>query len=185
MGDGMFPVAERRRRAVRRRSSADARGGPIDEFTCPAGVRGDEVGAGTVLAAGAIALLSAVFLAVLVLLKGLSAMQRAQTAADMLALEAARRSFQQADAACPSADEVARYEVRLESCDAGGGTARIEVSAEVLRIGPSVRAEALAGTADVSQGDRGGDSPNEKDRDSSREGEQGGSRSGVQSEKTQ
>ena len=111
---------------------------------------GSERGAGTVMAAMAVCLLAALLVGVFVLIKGASAMQRGQTAADMIALRTAQRLADgSGQDACPGQAEADRYGAELESCRIDGDEARIQVSVLVPEFGLRVRASAVAGPADA------------------------------------
>ena len=96
------------------------------------------------MAAMAVCLLAALLVGVFVLIKGASAMQRGQTAADMIALRTAQRLADgSGQDACPGQAE------ELESCRIDGDEARIQVSVLVPEFGLRVRASAVAGPADA------------------------------------
>ena len=98
----------------------------------------------------AVCLLAALLVGVFVLIKGASAMQRGQTAADMIALRTAQRLADgSGQDACPGQAEADRYGAELESCRIDGDEARIQVSVLVPEFGLRVRASAVAGPADA------------------------------------
>ena len=95
------------------------------------------------MAAMAVCLLAALLVGVFVLIKGASAMQRGQTAADMIALRTAQRLADgSGQDACPGQAEADRYGAELESCRIDGDEARIQVSVLVPEFGLRVRASA-------------------------------------------
>ena len=76
------------------------------------------------MAAMAVCLLAALLVGVFVLIKGASAMQRGQTAADMIALRTAQRLADgSGQDACPGQAEADRYGAELESCRIDGDEA--------------------------------------------------------------
>lgn len=102
------------------------------------------------MAAMAVCFLAALLVGVFVLIKGASAMQRGQTAADMIALRTAQRLADgSGQDACPGQAEADRYGAELESCRIDGDEARIQVSVLVPEFGLRVRASAVAGPADA------------------------------------
>ena len=75
------------------------------------------------MAAMAVCLLAALLVGVFVLIKGASAMQRGQTAADMIALRTAQRLADgSGQDACPGQAEADRYGAELESCGTRPGS---------------------------------------------------------------
>ena len=106
-----------------------------------------ESGSATVYVMGAVALLAAVSLPVVVVANGFAIHRRAVLAADLAALGGAQASLRNQTVACSTAASVAAANgARLQSCTLSGGGLTIEVKvATSLGLLPEVSATSRAG----------------------------------------